>query len=691
MVKIQVKEHSCSIGVSGADHVYFIRIGNRDNVLVLIRKTNPSTGSSNFISVWLYCAALNSLISIYGENDLIDMPVVTSSKGIGALFLLTFIQHINITQTALFGELRRSDNGDILASLQRPLSDISLVAIVQNPTTVLIFKGSAGGANLLKNVRIPCILPVNDFFVRDWTESPTSSDDGSEPSIHPNFFVTSDVWNRQSLGNGFPMSTDQPASEDAIAGQTNFAYTRVWRKQSGLTDMNIEIQASYFGAIFGTGTNFSKIGQETVVFPGAYNTGPVVSPGMLWLPSTVASHYCMAVAISTPDDPYDPYLESLYGYAPGSGTTGADSQFLNENNKAQRNMAIIQILPQHIKSPYRIDFYAVVHNPSVLPRNIKLQCETQKNVLSHLSDIRIEVFGKKVEPFRPGKTVILPNVQPGENRWVKLSFKLTKVHRDDSTLLPICFKEIIRNKVINGFVVAAKATTISRAINANMVWHQFALNRMHHLLKGKKVVRRLAIEDKAWGEQSEYEKTYMDFLQSQMVRLQEVVHRLIQIYTADPFDIIKALGNLTKTIVQKEVSSAVVCHTTVLNKIHSFLTMIHLSQGDRADILQNVRWQRYLYGKILKFKGFTFAELICKKSDAFINDYPKTKNKDAAFARLMKESIAYFYETTKILRGDKKLKKLTAIIEGRFSNAVSLQKCHREYLLRLQGDLRKVL
>src|SRR6185295_6010746 len=37
----------------------------------------------------------------------------------------------------------------------------------------------------------------NDFYVRDWTNSPTSGDNGAEPSTDPIFYNRSDVWNRR--------------------------------------------------------------------------------------------------------------------------------------------------------------------------------------------------------------------------------------------------------------------------------------------------------------------------------------------------------------------------------------------------------------------------------------------------------------------------------------------------------------
>src|SRR5208283_2465690 len=38
------------------------------------------------------------------------------------------------------------------------------------------------------------VAPWDDFYVRDWSNSPTSHDEGQEPSTDPDFYSFSDVW-----------------------------------------------------------------------------------------------------------------------------------------------------------------------------------------------------------------------------------------------------------------------------------------------------------------------------------------------------------------------------------------------------------------------------------------------------------------------------------------------------------------
>ena len=75
--------------------------------------------------------------------------------------------------------------------------------------------------------------PYQDFYVRDWTDSPTSGDSGVEPSSHPAFWATPDVWNRRGTSPGaFPndQPDNEPAGNGAGAVGENWAFARIRRR-----------------------------------------------------------------------------------------------------------------------------------------------------------------------------------------------------------------------------------------------------------------------------------------------------------------------------------------------------------------------------------------------------------------------------------------------------------------------------
>jgi hypothetical protein len=75
--------------------------------------------------------------------------------------------------------------------------------------------------------------PARDFYVRDWTQSSSSHDNGEEPSTNPDWWTTGDVWNRLTKASGGFNANDQTANhqnaQDATSGN-NFAFVRVSRK-----------------------------------------------------------------------------------------------------------------------------------------------------------------------------------------------------------------------------------------------------------------------------------------------------------------------------------------------------------------------------------------------------------------------------------------------------------------------------
>src|SRR6185295_4104345 len=66
------------------------------------------------------------------------------------------------------------------------------------------------------------VEPANDFFVRDWTEA-GGHDPGLEPSTHPVFYTSSDVWNELTNASGSPAVNDGPPHADPVPGE-NFAF-----------------------------------------------------------------------------------------------------------------------------------------------------------------------------------------------------------------------------------------------------------------------------------------------------------------------------------------------------------------------------------------------------------------------------------------------------------------------------------
>jgi hypothetical protein len=112
-------------------------------------------------------------------------------------------------------------------------------------------------------VRFTEIEGDQDFYVRDWTDSASSGDTGVEPSTHPVFYITSDVWNRRQNKPGPFNANDQPDNEypkmgPANAGR-NFGFVRVRRNAAGSA---ATVTAHFLVSPFGCGSVYQNAGTD---------------------------------------------------------------------------------------------------------------------------------------------------------------------------------------------------------------------------------------------------------------------------------------------------------------------------------------------------------------------------------------------------------------------------------------------
>src|SRR5215472_8407266 len=207
------------------------------------------------------------------------------------------------------------------------------------------FLGNDGVTQIASSVdpffyRTTELNPASDFYVRDWTDSPTSYDHGAEPSTHADFFDFSDVWNRRSNDPDLFDANNRPQSQDPqpMAMGHNYAFARVSRETGG-TDETVNLHFLYSDG--GVGVNFVDAGASDTTLhfsAGDLQKNLGNGHGYQWeLPSGASNHVCLAVQTYTSSDPFIP--PSLTMHAPG--WPGTDLMIINDNNKAQRNMQVL--------------------------------------------------------------------------------------------------------------------------------------------------------------------------------------------------------------------------------------------------------------------------------------------------------------------------------------------------------------
>lgn len=539
--------------------------------------------------------------------------------------------------------------------------------------------------------KVETVAPEDDFYVRDWTDNATTGDTGLEPSTHPVFYTTADVWNRRGTLTGEPFTNDQPANEPAGNGAgnigDNWAFARVRRNELPASGSQT-VTAHFLVSKLGTGSNYvdASSADPDVTFVGADPTltfnatdlGPMITSAYQWHLDAVAStHLCLAVEISTPDDPY--VAPSLVGNAPGWPTT--DLRVINDNNKAQRNMGLSTTPARGIGLLDTI--YAIAHNAAPFPRDMMLRYEVPELLMKQLEQGTLVVGERREAIKKPVGNITLKNMQPGENRWIGVSMNAPS--GKEGQVLPVYFYEIVEGKPINGFALATQLATIEDTAKANVQLHrsQFARVLAGHRIKEAaqevETALKLLKQDKIPGEE------YLKYLDSRLASVKSIVDQLLKsLGGKDAFDIKTGFDEMAKATGSGNVESAALAHTTFLNRLDAALTKHHLAKGDVADILQNIRWQELLY-KTRALPELQCAKRLIKASHDFTTDYGTRKLSNKDYPSFMKRSMSCFKETAEHpATQNLELKKWVAAIAKSFGDLRALQKSHRGFLLQLQ-------
>ena len=533
---------------------------------------------------------------------------------------------------------------------------------------------------------------ADDFYVRDWTDNPTSGDTGLEPSTHAVFYTTSDVWNRRgTLPGSFP--NDQPDSEPAGNGSgilgDNWAFARIRRNATSPRTGSKTVTAHFLVSKFGIGSNFEdgSSGDPDLSFPDpdptvtfkAANVGPITTAAYHWHLNLISStHLCLAVEISAPGDPYVP--PSLLGRAPGWPTT--DLSVLYDNNKAQRNLTL-STTPA--RGPGMDDsFCALVHNAATYPRQVRLRLKASPEVLRRLPGAHVEVVGGRGKRIGPLDTLTLENMLPGENRWVCLTFPAPK--GEPGEILPIYFFEEVGNTVVNGFAIAAQPAPMPRVIPRNLELHRSAFTRLAAGFGVEEAMKEAEVALRLLKKKEVSDKEYAEFLRAQLPAVSRFLDDLIKAQRAgDPFVLAAALKTLRTSLDGGDAEPAAVAHTALLNKLDAFLTMRQLAQGDPADILQNVRWQKDLYTRVPQLRRLALTRHLLDESQKWIVAYGARKARANDYPRLVKDLLGAFRATAQALRtANLHLEADIAEMEKHLDSVTALQKAHRDYLLKLQ-------
>ncbi|HET9792139.1 MAG TPA: hypothetical protein VFR08_12615 [Candidatus Angelobacter sp.] len=524
-----------------------------------------------------------------------------------------------------------------------------------------------------------------DFYVRDWSDSPTSHDLGQEPSSNPVFYVNSDVWNRRDNTRGaFDAGTDRPDHQDpqeATVGH-NFAFARVFRKAAASGGGNVDVQPTFFIADFGLGTAYVNAGPgaaPTLTFAPADTEKDLGDgQGFQWdLPVTHSDHVCMAAQI---DSSNDHPAGTLLGHAPGWPTT--DLMVINDNNKAQRNMGVWVPPAGGTDTNTR---YFMVHNAASFVRDMNIVYEISPETARAVRVSTIGVIGgreKQTQLLREpknGANIKVAAMQPGENRWVGVT--MAAVGAPLGRFLPVRFTEVFNGHALNGLEIGPRTEKPEIAFREDLLSHASVFRRLAALFHLNDATQE-SQEAARLSHEKLSPQEYVKFVKANSTRVSHLAGELISIgHSGDPFGVAAAVMRFQNAASAGNPLSLAIAHAALLEKLDAFATMLDKAQGDIADILQNVAWQRSLFPH-LGLPPVTVQRVTANSSD-FIRAFEKNKAKAGDFPKLV-DGLMPAYEEAAAKVGSAELKSLLAEVKANMGNPQKLQKAHRDYLLALQ-------
>jgi hypothetical protein len=476
---------------------------------------------------------------------------------------------------------------------------------------------------------------ADDFYVRDWTDGPGAADPGDEPSTHPVFYATSDVWNQRTSSTPAISAADQPVNEEprngAGAAGDNLAFARVHRKAAGVADT---VTAHFLYSEFGTGSSYVDAGSESVPF-GAGDAGPHFTPAHSWhLAATSSTHLCLAVEISTAADPFIP--PSLIGATPG-WATGTDQRVLADNNKAQRNMGVYN---GAIDGQLEVTYYAIVHNAGTGTRDIVLHYHAPVTTLKALAGAHVGIAGgPRPAPLNVGGVITVEAVAPGENRWLALT--LPSPTGRPRALEPILFWEMAGIYPASGFGIEIRPATLAASIEENARRHASLFRRFADSKQAKVAAREVEAAEALLAKGAAGKK--LETLYVALVRDGQKALSAVTREASRGGDLTRAgaqLKQLRAVAGGRDPAQLAAAHAALLHALDALVTVRQKEQGDPADALQNLRLQLDVFARRPRLTEIAGAALLIRASRDLLRDVGRRRRTPAEYPGLMRDGLA---------------------------------------------------
>jgi hypothetical protein len=516
------------------------------------------------------------------------------------------------------------------------------------------------------------ITDVNDFFVRDFTNSATDFDPGLEPSTYPWFYINSDVWNKRTNAAGSFNGNNQPESEDPwqTTDGHNYAFARLHRKTAGAAQ---NVNVHYLISEFGTGSNFvnANTTADPVVSFGAADLEVIQATGYEWeLPVTSSIHTCMAVEISTAADPV--IQPSLLNHTPG-WSNGTDLMVLNDNNKAQRNMEVYHVPA----GGGAVSSYAAIHNPGLYKSDMKINWKKDLYPRIRIKPSVASVSGRENTKIGQDDITLL-NMKPGETRFIRISYSIGAAAQ--GSVVPLVFNEIKNGPVINGFTSARQIDKIENVVAQNVKYEALIFRRISKLFRSADAesIRKTDIE---FIEKNNFsDNRFIELYRQNFPAFKNAVAELLKNDQTDPFKIIDGWNDTEAALRNGNIAEMLTSHLSMLNAIDAFVTVLQLKKGNAADYLQTIYIQKALVEKFKSKNPGADVDELLKRSNDFIEAAGNRKINFLDYPEAIKNMLRGLTIITKNINTNDELRAALKLMERNFDDGVALQKEHLNFL-----------
>jgi hypothetical protein len=516
--------------------------------------------------------------------------------------------------------------------------------------------------------QIAALPPDRDFYVRDWTNNAGSHDLGEEPSTNfaTNWAYSSDVWNRPNNTPGSINGFDWYPTDNLYTGVgalgDNFGFTRVSRNASGSP---ASVTAEFLISPLGVGSNFGTVAMTTIPFTAGDSS--MVQGAAYNQPDIGSPHACIAVQISTADDPF--HSPNLNGHSPGD--PDGQSLILVDNNKAQRNLGVSHGVP-HFAGLH----YAIIHNAGLSVRDMVIRFDGGDP--EGLKGAQVQVVGGRTVDFKPGGSVVLDKMAPGENRWIALRAAPDKE-------VPVHFYDTAGDRVLNSFTLLLQPLPLSDVIRDNLRNDRQVFNRLAAAFKTPGAADEAKNAARLLDQKEVTAKQYVAFLNRQRSSRNKTFAYLLKEHGGnDAFEVLASANALDEAARRSQAEQSASEHGMLIERLDAYATMLQKAGGDASDILQMVRWQERLYRTNGRLSKVPCREETVKQSQEFIARWEVRK--PIAYSEYIGSAGACFRATADVI-GDDKLRAAADTLAKASGSDAALEKAHRDFLVLLDRDV----